>query len=57
MLNHNLKNYKSGSVVRLEYGSQPYGIISSVNQQTGQCLVKFKDGPKVYKFTSLTVVL
>jgi len=57
MLNHNLKNYKSGSVVKLEYGSQPYGIISSVNQQTGQCLVKFKDGPKVYKFTSLTVVL
>jgi len=54
---HNIKDYKSGRVVRLEYGSEPYGIISSVNQQTGQCLVKFKEGPKVYKFTSLTVVL
>lgn len=54
---HNLKDYKAGGVVRLEYGSEPYGIISRVNQETGQCLVRFQDGPRVYKFTSLTVVV
>ena len=54
---HNLKDYKVGSVVRLEYGQQPYGIIASINQDNGQCLVRMATGPRVYKFTSLEVIL
>ena len=54
---HNLTEYKEGSVVRLQYGSMPYGIVSKVNKGNGQVLVKFQEGPKVYKFTSLKVVL
>ena len=53
---HNLKDYKVGSVVRLEYGQQPYGIIASINQDNGQCLVKMAQGPRTYKFTSLEVI-
>jgi hypothetical protein len=54
---HNLRDYKVGGVVRLQYGLQPYGIIASINQDNGQCLVKMAAGPRVYKFTSLQVLL
>jgi len=57
MKNHNLNDYRSGDVVKLEYGNNPYGIIGSINRDTGQVLVRFASGPKVYKFTSLEVVV
>lgn len=53
---HNLSNYSAGTVVRLEYGSMPYGIVSHVNYDNGQCVVKFADSKRVYRFTSLEVV-
>jgi hypothetical protein len=52
-MKHDINKYKVGSVVRLEYGACPYGIISSINRDNGQVLVKFAQGPRVYKFTSL----
>ena len=54
---HNLRDYKVGGVVRLQYGLQPYGIIASINQDNGQCLIRMAQGPRVYKFTSLEVVV
>lgn len=54
---HILSDYSAGDVVKLEYGSNPYGIIGSINRGTGQVLVRFSSGPKVYKFTSLEVVV
>tara|TARA_R110000803_G_scaffold154860_1_gene219635 strand:+ start:1025 stop:1198 length:174 start_codon:yes stop_codon:yes gene_type:complete len=57
MINNNLNDFKVGCVVRLEYGSNPYGIVSSINYNTGQLAVKFAEGPRVYKFTSLKVVM
>ena len=57
MKNHNLNDYNAGDVVKLEYGNNPYGIIGSINRDTGQVLVRFASGPKVYKFTSLEVVV
>jgi|TARA_R110000803_G_scaffold32033_3_gene70947 hypothetical protein len=57
MTDHNLKDYSIGDVVRLEYLDNPYGIIGSINQSNGRILVRFADGPKVYKFTSLEVIL
>jgi hypothetical protein len=57
-MEHEIKKYIVGRVVKVEYGScHWYGIISSVNRINGQVLVKFAQGPKVYKFTSLKLVL
>jgi len=54
---NNLIEYTIGRVVQLQYGLQPYGIIASVNQDNGQCLIKTAKGPRVYKFTSLKVIV
>ena len=53
---HDFKDYHIGSIVRLEYGAMPYGIISHINYDNGMCVVKFADSKRVYRFTSLEVI-